>query len=783
MKRLFNRNFWIISLVLLSVLGLISYGFVKNLFFWREDYQIVYSYFAHIPYYFWPYQGLSFIYNPFSRLFGNNPQGYFIVSWFLLVLATFTLEIFTWKLSHNKPASLIAGLIFISGYVGSETMMMISVSIVSNLFLILLLIFLMSYENLFKPYKLRFFIFLYLICFTLFAIFSYRAHFIPILIIISEWYYLEKYKFRLRWSWIKALLKRTTPFLVTAILIYSIFPLFLATKDKHLGQISYTMILNIFNANFWKDVWNLIFPSELLKLSPLVSVALGVISLIIFAILSYKKRLVTYLALCTVSSYLIFHMFEYELVHESWHRYFFFSYAFFSSFLAILFSNLFKTKKWWFIPATIVIVGHLYLVGKSSFIKCAVERGNEARKFFLQLKETVKEISDPTLLYFDPVMDPSIESKLNSILTGGIFPAETAIATFYKTDIRNIKITNDYEEFDALRKSRQYFHQYFFFYDKEDNLINLSGKPDTKDKISLGPVSLTTIPDDLESTEIKVDNFPAYKPISIKMEMSATLTHGLETSNKVYDGDLSLLVGYLLERINFQKSVRISSSGDEFPGKIQFLADGDVQTSWMASKIPWRNGEKPWIEFSFPKVVTISEIRWLSSYSGRLPVSYEYQIQDPASGDWKGIFSVNKQFTEKNKYQVDEINKTSAKNFRMVINETSSGDFPAISEFEILSSNWNVDSKQADYVMLNPLMLQSELWKVVNNFNFYLYPITDKYWSKYHTIKILGNLFIDGKFHSYNIEIPAGGISLSKIIIEFPKLPLEIKINSISLEN
>lgn len=857
--KLSNHVFWALAIFIYSILTFLSYGILKDLYFWREDFASMYlSNMGQL--YRWPYQGVTIINYPPFLLFANQPFGYALASLVLYIALSITLTFFVWKLTKSKTAGFLAGLIFSSGHIGSEALLLLSYGPSSVAYMTALLILILIYWHYLQNRSFTKWLMVAVLYAALILLISYRAHNILLLLLITN-LCVNPWKTALRKS------IHLIPLLAITLMAYLLLPSILGWYG--LKNTTYYLRLNnpVFslssNLNLLTDIGNFFIPSSVQanignidqKLNLLMGSFVGFAFLsaaVFFMLFTKNKKIVRisiFFALCYLFSLIIYHYSEYDLTHPSWHRYLFYSFPFFAAFMAIaLKETFFRTKNLFVNLAGVVLLftiifNNVNASTNSDFIKSIHQRSLRTVNLINNLKSYISAFSGKTLFYFDVVSDAPTQANFNGILSSGIFPTETSLAFIYNKPVGDIKIVDYYDDFLKEYQTGNYQDAYVFFYDKNEKLIDLnetltvSKNLNQKINLNLSESKVVLDSKSVDDNEITFDNgvikykskvkktntgfksvnrpldieaiFPlTLKPTKIEVKMTLKLlpdqiadfpyTNG-EVDNLPKNGNLSLinnertrkmLFDYISERENFRKVAYVTSSGYENPGRDQYLVDGDPKTSWIANKKMWNLGHKPWIQVNLPDDHTFSEVRWVSTYATRIPVSYQYQVFDDNIGSWKTIYSVNNHLVKKNEYVIDKLPTVikSVKIFRMVI-FASSGDFPALSEIEILKNQYNVSSSKANFFMQYPLFKISDettlneiLHAIQDNLKLKIYPISDKYPDISSSVGVTNNLFLDGKTHTYSFILPFGGTSLKSLIFQFPNVPLEAQIESISLK-
>lgn len=914
-----KKHFWLLSAVVFLVLTFFSYGFIRNLYFFREDYEDIYNNYE-VGNQAFPLQGVRYIIRPLFFLFGNQPSGYFAVGLCLYFLFVLVFAYFIFQLTKNRTISVLSGMFLSTGFVGSEAMFWIEHTTVDSLNLILVFVILISYFNYFKSHLFRYWLVSFILYSFCLSAITFRAHYLIFIVFLADWYLSSDHRILPSLRQIFGIIRRVFPFMVVLFVVYGWYPTHIhsgvvAGKIPSRGEeimsavAQFSLLADLGNhlvpSNFQEQIIRILSPYNYIikvilptfiffalfvlffkKLKPLfikkrklIYFYLAIFPLvtlisallfnnpyelflgslvgiywiyILFALIFLTnikmsdKKTIAFLSLCWFVSYIIFHLNEPQWVHPSWSRYLISSFPFFVATIIFIIMKIFiesqafglKIIGW--VILTVIILSNIVAGRISPLKKKFLERSFYLKKFVVSLKKEIPELSEKDLFYFDTVADGPTVNIFDSFLAGGRDPQEIALAVLYQRKYTEVKVANDSDEFREESAKGIYKNSYFFFYDIDKKLHNLSSyfssgskseqlniadfskikthlyygiananKTEAKgNKIFYESVIRTTrlgseSANDILELNLENFNFPSYKPVQLDIKLKAAklvseikgfpYSDGLVlatpkeyylTNLRDYNSRHSLLT-YISERERFRRIVKVSSCGDEYPMDINSIIDGDLGTPWVSSR---KCGLPSWVDVELPSGYSFSEARWISAYKNRLPTTYDYQISDKKDGPWQTILSLKNRKVQVNEYIVDKLPETTSKYFRMMIYETNDS-LPAISEIELLKSSSNVFSEQADFLMEHPLTKvnsQIELKEIVEGLQDYLkikvYPITDKFLHKNQSPAISSNIILDGREHTYSFILPAGGTKIKSILIEFPNIPISAEIGGITLK-
>ncbi len=858
-NRIIDRYFWVLNLVFLSFISFLSYGFVKDLYFWRDDYAFIYL-FQKRGFFRWPYQGAVLEGYPFYFLFHENPRGYFIAELVLFVVASFLLSYFIYKISRSKITAFLSGLIFASGYIGSETMIMSMVGITSLSYIIgsTLLIFLWIRYGKDKSFW-KFLMIFVLYCFLV-LFFSQRAHSLILLLLVSGLYVVFPVTWKFFTKNIGRILKDIFPFLIVSLVGYILLGQGSQSSQGVLYIIQY--FLNSLSIKtvliFFSNLGSFLFPSSLVAASLgrnefLISSLIGVfLTIILFSYLFFskipikEKKLGIFLTFLWIASYITYFLYDPTTLLYSSQRYLIFGYFFFVAVLAVIFKNVFFAKKrviiFRLVGSILVVFLVIFHINQILVLReQGIKRNQIARKFFSDIRREIPLLKGKSLFFFDIASDSNTESNFWETLRVGVYGPEAVLATFYKSDLEDIRIVEDYPTFLKEKNSGKYNNSYLFFYTVSGGLVNVNRlllSNHDRDWVQVDLSKVRLYEKYVNDPEVRVDknNSLVYKPIIAKNQKESRSINGILqidvgnrpsfTTTRVHiemkvrslisqitqypyldesataflkNFPIELihdvkyrqnLLNYIKARFNFRSLAKISSSEAGKGKEALNVFDGKIATSWEPNKRAWLNDKQSFLKIDVPHNFKLSQIRFVSLFSSRLPISYEYQVLTSSDGKWKTIYKVENSNISPDEYVVDTFTPVEINSLKMIIYKTPEGDFPSISEIELLNESYNVDSKLADFLLEHPLVQingNEEKNEIIDSLEDYLtmniYPLSDKYLLRDETIKISSPIFIDNKYHSYNISLPPGGTKLNGFVIKFPNIPVEVTITKILIRS
>ncbi|QQG47087.1 MAG: hypothetical protein HY044_03015 [Candidatus Woesebacteria bacterium] len=824
-----NKYFWLICSVSLFLVVLASYGFILNLFFWRDDYALLYQ-LKQGGLFDWPYQAITLIYYPFYIFFKANPVYYFLISFLLYFAFCFLLVKFVLYFTKDKFTSYLSGLILATGYIGLEIMYMVGTSMSGLIYILPSIFIIFLYEETLRTNKKAKHILPFSLYLVLLFLFPHRAHSLFAIIFLTDLFFSKIKTPILSIKRFKTTFLRTSPYLITTAIAFISLPRFFTPQASSSSSLQViTSFIKNFNLNyikfFFADFTSFFIPDRF-HLSLTQSAIFGFFSLIVGLILiklpsdKKTKNFLQFSFLVWIASFVSYYIATPDIVFYSTQRYLLFSYPFLIPIIAYFLKYLIFEKK----NLSLKIIGSLLLILliffhlRETFLykKDIVKRAEATTNFFSDLQKEVPEIHRKTIFYFDTVSDPATEDIFGDILRVGFYPTEASLASYYGVKMSDIKIADNYD--DYIKEKNNLSDSYMFFYDISKKLIKITPTKTKPQKLQLNfakkPISQKSnilITQDKSTSSnnlinLKMDNFPLFGRLSINLNLTAQdLISEIkkfpykDESSSVPDNlpikmiheknYLNTLLSYIQDREKFRNLVHLSSSKYVEGKDPKNAIDGNLDTEWEADKRDWLDTQTASLEFQFDNLFLLSQIRFITSHPSRLPIEYEYYYFNEKADRWELFYKSKKMNYLNNVYIIDSFTPIRSKKFKMVITKTLTGDFPGISEIELLPNSNNVDSRLANFIINNPMAdIQSKdeaniiLSSIKENIKLYIYPISDKYLVKNEAGRIEVPIFLDGKPHNYHISLPQGGTVLKALILQLPNIPIKVSVNSINIQ-
>ena len=187
MKAIINKIYPFLPFVLIAVVLLFSLGKTFQYFFYTDDFAALYNA-QHNLSFDWPYNYVTASIQPFYKIFGINPQPYFMINVFTFFLASLSSYFLIKILTKNILIATLSSLIFATGYIGIDQFTQMNIPLMNNISIIIMCFAMVFFILWLDKKNIRFYfisILLYLLGLTLFPfrIFSLIL-FIPTLGII-----------------------------------------------------------------------------------------------------------------------------------------------------------------------------------------------------------------------------------------------------------------------------------------------------------------------------------------------------------------------------------------------------------------------------------------------------------------------------------------------------------------------------------------------------------------------------------------------------------------------
>lgn len=677
-RRVFKRFTFLPDAGLIFLICFLAYGKILGMYFFLEDYLILYSvqhpsspdagYGSGV----WgrPYGYAVTPFIPFYYIFGLEPKGYYLVEIILYFLVALTVYFFAKILTKNRLVALGSSLIFASGYVGSESLYRMAVGWQNLLAAIFISITCAIYYKYVKSGKGT----LYLLALALFLFTSefsfYRAHGIIVLILGIELLFNFSPKKPL------SSIFRLAPFALSYwyFYVYSIPFMDQGSKFSTLFQKIFTGGNFHYLLNPLKTLENIFIPDKF-------SLPLMIFIALLVGVLVWKRsKILLYCLLFVIANYLVHFYTSPNVYQETTHRYLTISFVGASLFWGIFLKEVFKNKVIYISSCASIIVLNIFLV-RSQQVSILQNRSQPSREFWQSFQGQVQHIPKQSVIYIDSRNDGVSKPVRDAALGAGSMGPTTSVAVYYGLEWQDLYLAETFPELLSLVKSGKANSGNFYtlFYSRQGGLVNTTQEV----KRALFGTGGAVKVDSLSNI-----NIPYYSPMLLKFSTEAKM----DFSNIKYPSgsrvDLSKYLSFLSSRDHYYNKVFVTSTSESKYAEARNIKDRDMNTSWKGNDLAWQKVKKEEIIFNLGEVRKVGAVRINPGFLSRVPTKYSYQCSSNGV-DWKQIASFEKEANKAEPF-LDRFEEVDCAFIKLVIHGTVSGGPAQISEIEI------VDSKFAD---------------------------------------------------------------------------------------
>lgn len=800
-----------------------------------------------------PYRHIAEPFVVLYPIFGLEPTGYFAVGLIFYLLAAFSVYFLALALFKKKLPGLLAASLFAAGYIASDSVYGLTNSLQTSRGIVMLswlVIFFVTYLR--QKRFLLYIISLILFFFTLDTVFI-RSHGLIFVLLAADVFFTYKGLSR---KWLSSLFWRQLPFWLIFYKLYletNQHSLSAGQSLAGLLQGDLTPVISLL-VSFGNLLIPEVYLQQLDKLfnvgsaQPLAEIISGVmfVGILIAAVVIFRLkkqgeniRLLLFCIVWIFGNVVLYFAFDAKQVLGSTHRYYTYSavgFALLVSLLSYNFTQLFLRQSLLKTLLPIIIVGCFilnYLVIERGIQQSIIaKQAQPARLFFKTLKTAVPHLPKGAMVYFDVANSPQVQNQFDQFFGAGSMPESTVIAIYYYLDRYDLTLT--YSFYDIVKKLQDKtitLDKIYTFYYDGDKLH------DTTDSVRQGLVTpksvilpITSIganvPIDLgvnahvstqlarvgdktigKNPEITITfdkQVPSVTPQTLQVNMAIS-TKSLSDvplpyqdgkgSQVVNVGDTKLTFAYLMNQSEYLRTVSVGATTswqDQIPAN---LADGRIETSWMANRVSWNNWvhddkqQEQSIVLDLGQVKNISKIIWTNGNAVRTPTGYTITTSTNQD-DWQiaKIISTGPARATNAVWQ-DDFSPRWARFIKINITQSSGGDSPQVAELAVVDEQFrNVDWAGASQLMKvpfsiisNPAQWYQAIGYISQNGTARLRWKKDKDsgWdaANYQYFPI----FIDGQFHTYQLTIPAGGLYLDQVMIDNLNFPSTVFIQPVRI--
>jgi len=684
----FFKKYPIILIVfLIFLVCILAYGQILDMYFFLEDYLILYSiqnptsndagYGSGLFGRPFGYAVTPFI--PFYYLFGLNPTGYYFIEIILYFFAAISVYYLAKILTNSTKVAFGSSIIFASGYVGSSTLYRMAVGWQNLLAAAFISLSAALYYKYTKLPKLRY----YLLAFVVYLFTSefsfYRAHGIILLIIGIE----LLFNFKPLKSFI-----RLIPFVISYwyFYVYSIPSMEQGSKITSFIQTVFTQRNYHYLLNPFKTLENLFVPDKFNF--PLVFFAF-----ILLGILTWKRsKILLFCLIFAIVNYLVYFYVSPENSQETTHRYLTISFIGTSVFTGLSLGEIFKSTRIYILFCALIVILNITLV-RSEQANILENRSKPASEFWQSFRKNVKSIPARSVIYIDSKQDGTSKPARDAALGAGSMSPTTSFAVYYGLKWEDLYLAENFPELLYYIKSGRVDKNnvHTFFYSRQEGLVSTT--EETKKNI-FGQTNKIIISDlaniNLGFHTPAVLNF--YSQIDIELPKSNYIERQI---------DLPKYLDFLSSRMRYWNKVSITSTTEAEYAEIWKIYDQDKNTSWKGDDLSWNKNHKEEIIIDLGESRRIGAVKFLPAALTRIPTKYFYECSSDKSS-WKKLASLEIKL-EKSQPIIDKFESEICAFIKLTILGTISGGPPQISEIEILENDFiNLDPELAEEIDKNP---------------------------------------------------------------------------------
>lgn len=766
-----KRHKVFLSFVAILLVCVLAYGKIVGMYFYLEDYLILYSiqhpessqagYGSGVFGRPFGYAVTPFI--PFYYLFGLEPWGYYLVEIFLYFAASLVVYFFTKTLTSSVKIAFGSAIIFASGYVGSGSLYRLAVgwqNILAAIFISLSSIFYYRYIKF--PTLRNYILALTLSLFT--SEFSfYRSHGIILIILGMEILF--------NFNWLKSMV-RMAPF----VLSYWYFYIFSLQGIMDQGSKTASFVRTVFQeGNYhylltpFKTLESLFIPD---KFNPPFLLFIAILA---GALLWKRSKVLVYCLLFALANYLVHFYNSPGSVQQTTHRYLTVSFVGVAAFWGIFLNKVFKSTGIYLLFCLLIVILNITLA-RSEQKEIIKNRSAPNREFWLAFKKVVQTIPPNSIIYIDSKNDGVSKPARDSALSAGSMSATTSFAVFYGLKWDELYLAENFSELLSLIKSGKVAKNdiFTFFYSRQDGLINTTQQ--TKNALKEGKR--------FDIAKLGDINLNFSSPILLNFSSVVDVNFS-ELGEETKLVNLEQYLDYISLRSWYYNKVSASASSEVKYAEIEHVKDRDVETSWRADDAKWAANHSEEIVLDLGETRQVGAVKIIPANASRTPIKYIWECSLDLIV-WEKLANFEKNADLEKKF-VDKFNKAECAFLKLIITGTVSGP-PQISEIEVIEDKFaDLDMDLADKIEENPFIYMSPGDKE-NLSNYFLQNgITGKvciYSDKYNTgsSKCNKHNFKPGVSKLDTFFIDQGGTVLQKIEISVPK-QVEVNLKNVQAKS
>ncbi len=803
-----NRTrLFILSFIIFAASVMVLFP-IKEMFFLRDDFTILYKIQQHETL-LRPYEKIITFYTPLYQWFGLNPQGYFLLAILLYGLSSLGVFVFFLQLAPVPVASL-AALLYGSGLVALENMIQIMYADAIPILVILMTLALSCFIRYGKTGKILYLGVSLLLYYLAHDWFAHRAHLAYLSVLAVDLFFLP------HTSVLKRAL-RQLPFFVIALLTYGSVQGAGAATQLIQIFLQYGKNIPINFANLILTPISTLVP-KLETITEPVKMTIGIL-LAIGSLMLIAKSRKTKRQLATL------HLFSLILVGAGFMAYLIFNPSFIISGISryntytqfwiplYIVSGLMLIRTRFLILILSFYILTSYAATYTYITAFNRDRSIPTKKFYQDLKTYLPTLPTDALLYIDQTN--TLPYDPTEFMRVGRLPTEAAFATMYEVPRENLRYT------DTFRDMVEFFGQHpdklqtiYSFYIGQDGLVNttdqvrswlvnpkqtvdlsqiwkldqpvktvITGCP-TGESIGIPPVTMSP-----------ALTIPSIAPITVRLTLRITPHEmsrfsypyfqqgtGFEQIEEEYTCDTiaagnGVSVNLLSKTIAFEEAKRIhlaphaiasSSLPHDPPAN---AVDKDNRTPWTPDITAWSKERRAELQLDLRQEQLISRILLTPAHSLRLPTNFTVSTRRTSSDSWQDVAVITDgQTQEQTAYEIT-FPAINTRHIRLTITQTNTRLAPQIAELEAVGNQWSdVSLTDITSYRINPFALVPDAAAAQSLFNSWqnalplrLYWKKDKDWDFAPENYVAFPAIADGTPHTYDVTIPAGGLTIEKL--------------------
>lgn len=501
--------------------------------------------------------------------------------------------------------------------------------------------------------------------------------------------------------------------------------------------------------------------------------------------------------------------------YETISRYMSHSFYAWTAVVGILYAEINRRKKYGqFFSLLILIYIVLNLANSVIYQRNFLVTKSIPVKFFYQdLQRLLPRIEKGDILYFDVSNDSQVAFR--AAISGAMIPNTGTISWRYGVDRYDFQMFEDPSSLFTYLKDHpadvEKIHTFFyskkglsettsefvklFQSNKSLNLTfdNISSKYNLKSGLSGTSVNKSN----LELSNLEISSLTPFKLlVSLVAEpldfsnIKYPVFYGNDKFDPIFIKDQNLQ-GLAFKYNKFKNlfkysQIEVSSSWQDRVEKN--LIDGDTGTVWQADRILWLDSEQHLI-VKMNNVQRFSRLQFTNAYATSTPLEFEMFYSNDLV-NWKnlGVYK-NAKRMENGETKIVDFEPQNFRYFKIKFVKTLNGDSPAISEVLLIPSEFDqLNIFQANQYLYNPFanMPSADVYnKLLFNTQFTgklnIAWNNDKFALPQSDPLIYSNINFDGKMHTYEFSLPAGGRVVNKLMFEVTNFPGQITIKNIEV--